>query len=199
MIEIIDNLLPKYYLEDLQDSLLNPKQAVWQLKTNLTDVEGVSDLGSYGLNLVLYQVLKDIGNVSVICNGYSGALSKALVCIVGEKIEELINNTVVPLRCRADLTFYNSDVYCHPIHTDMEDWEHISAIFYVDNSDGNTLIYDYDGKTLLKEIEPVKNRLVIFDGLLPHTGHSPSKHNTRLLINMNFLTRDLYDRWSNFI
>ena len=32
-----------------------------------------------------------------------------------------------------------------------------------------------------------ENRLLIFDGNLPHTGHSPSKNKFRILINMNLL------------
>ena len=73
-------------------------------------------------------------------------------------------------------------------------------------SDGNTVIYNekYDGEdgiystesirrsgitnklTIKKKIKPKENRLLIFEGLLIHKGHHPSKHNTRILLNSNF-------------
>ena len=42
-----------------------------------------------------------------------------------------------------------------------------------------------------EEIEPVSNRLLIFDGLFIHTGCTPSKNNRRILINSNFRYREL--------
>ena len=70
----------------------------------------------------------------------------------------------------------------------------VSAILYMNESDGSTLIYDkkvvnaddidhtkeYDIK---EAIDPVPNRLLVFDGHYVHTGHSPSKHKSRILLN----------------
>ena len=81
-----------------------------------------------------------------------------------------------------------------------------STIFYFNDSDGNTVIYNerYDGEngeysskaiqekgleeklTIQQEIEPKANRMVAFDGLYIHTGSVPAKHNTRVILNSNF-------------
>ena len=72
---------------------------------------------------------------------------------------------------------------------------HIATIFYLNDSDGNTVIYnekfekegDTDSElTIQREIEPKENRLVVFDGLYIHTGHVPTKHNNRVILNSNF-------------
>ena len=85
------------------------------------------------------------------------------------------------------MTVYCPESYQHERHVDMEE-ENTTCIFYLNTSDGNTSIYDRNGTTLLKEIEPIENRLVIFDGKYLHAGHSPSKNKNRVLINMNFVT-----------
>ena len=89
------------------------------------------------------------------------------------------------LRVRADMTLYNPDKHQHEYHTDF-DFPHTTAIFYVNTSDGNTVLKS-NGPANGLEVEPVENRLFIFNGLKSHTGHSPTKNKSRVLINMNFV------------
>ena len=83
------------------------------------------------------------------------------------------------------------DFYNIP-HVDLAT-PHKTLIYYVNDSDGDTLIFkeryygkaDYSAKTIEKTITPKANRAVIFDGLKYHTGSVPTKNN-RIIINMNF-------------
>ena len=97
-----------------------------------------------------------------------------------------------------------SDNKCHPHIDDVV--PHLATIYYFNDSDGNTVIYNerYDGEngeysskaiqekgleeklTIQQEIEPKANRMVAFDGLYIHTGSVPAKHNTRVILNSNF-------------
>ena len=91
--------------------------------------------------------------------------------------------------------------------------KNISVIFYVNDSDGDTIIYkekyqsegaslsdpSYTSlgkppnikpvipKTLTEEerVTPKANRLLLFNGEHWHTGQSPTKHSRRVLINFN--------------
>ena len=73
---------------------------------------------------------------------------------------------------------------------------HVATIFYLNDSDGNTVIFNerFEGSpeidesklTVQKEIEPKANRLLIFDGHYIHTGHVPAHHNNRVILNSNF-------------
>ncbi len=182
MIRIIDNLLTPSYLKDLQQHFLS-QNCEWYFNDNLTGDDSYYNIGSFGLVNKLHW------------NGYfSGTqtsfLIKALVFSALDEVKKVLKCEQEILRVRADMTLYNPLNHKHEIHTDFEE-EHTTAIFYLNNSDGNTIIFDREGKKLLKEIEPVENRLVIFDGLLMHTGHSPSKHKSRALINMNFIDPEL--------
>ena len=65
-----------------------------------------------------------------------------------------------------------------------------ATIFYVNDTDGDTIIYGQDRLEIKERVSPKANRLVIFDGDILHTGSSPTKHKTRILINSNFHMRN---------
>jgi hypothetical protein len=185
MIKIIDNLIPKSYLKDLQSHFLDNK-CEWYFNNNLTDDESHNSLGSIGFGMRLHWNGYFLSN-------FVGTVTRGLVFSAQESVEEFIEQPQQIVRVRADMTMYNPTNHRHELHTDFSE-EHMTAIFYMNTSDGNTLLFDRDGKELIHEVEPIENRLVIFDGLMQHTGHSPSKHKSRVLINMNFMTPELVNQ-----
>lgn len=173
---IIDNFLPKYYLKELQDYFLGDN-CEWHYSPNTTHYcPDDNELGSMGFSLNLYVD----GNYFPT---FSATLCRSLITASQEIAEDFSGHYVNPYRARADMTIYNPDKFKHSAHTDY-DFPHTTAIFYLNTSDGNTLLLNDD--KIIKEVEPVENRLFVFDGLTLHTGHSPSKHKQRVLINMNF-------------
>lgn len=84
-----------------------------------------------------------------------------------------------------------------PLHVDIFS-DHLVIIYYVCNSQARTIITDkkYDPLeikkhnlkasdfNIIKTVEPKQGRVVIFDGLLYHTGEQPHK-GIRSLINFN--------------
>jgi len=183
-IKVIDNLLPRRCLEDLQSHFLS-ENCEWFYNDNLTHDDSYDSLGSFGFNMRIHWNGNFIGN-------YSSTLLRSLVFTSQGEVERHLDREQRIVRVRADMTLYNSNNHRHELHTDFSH-EHTTAIFYMNTSDGNTLLFDRDGDKLLQEVEPIENRLVIFDGLLQHTGHSPSKHKSRVLINMNFMDPQLVD------
>lgn len=181
MYKIIDNFLPKYYLGEIVNHFTN-YNCLWHYNNSISmdTVNCLENLNSYGLSMSLY-------SYDGLGGSYESALTLALMLATLEEVENFNDNAQKLVRARADMTLYNPSEYQHEVHTDYVDLEHTTAIFYATTSDGNTLIYDKNKENLIVEIEPISNRLVIFDGLLPHTGHSPSKHKNRLLFNMNFV------------
>lgn len=188
MYNIIDNLLTESYLKDLQNYFLS-QQCEWNYNDNLTGDESYEVLGSFGFTMRLHWN-------QMFVNSYAGILSRALIFTALDKVIEITEKPHLVVRARADMTVYNPLNHCHELHTDYS-YEHRTAIFYLNTSDGNTLLYDRDGKELLTEVIPIENRLLVFDGLLQHTGHSPSNHKSRVLVNMNFMTPMLVDELNN--
>ena len=82
-------------------------------------------------------------------------------------------------------------------HIDRFD-PHIVFLYYVTDSDGHTIIYDYKSKNkddipyaeevnVLKKVKPKQGRVVVFDGLHWHTAEQPTK-DVRCIINFNIST-----------
>jgi hypothetical protein len=86
------------------------------------------------------------------------------------------------------------------IHIDRYE-PHISMIYYINDSDGDTKFYklndgnilecmkyiqkeEYNRFTQIKSISPKKGKVVVFDGLIPHQSTYPKKGN-RYVINFN--------------
>ncbi|MEO7387726.1 MAG: 2OG-Fe(II) oxygenase [Gammaproteobacteria bacterium] len=68
-----------------------------------------------------------------------------------------------------------------PFHVDRVD-PHYTVIYYVNESDGATLIQSGQGQIL---VEPRKGRIVLFSGALKHANYLPAR-GSRCVINFNF-------------
>ena len=69
------------------------------------------------------------------------------------------------------------------IHVDLDE-EHYVCLYYINDTDGDTIIFDDDRKEI-QRITPKKGRIVFFDGSLEHCSSKPSK-TTRAVINVDF-------------
>ena len=68
----------------------------------------------------------------------------------------------------------------------MVDEDHLVALYYVCNSDGDTIIYNERERssnyTIKEKVTPKKGRIVLFDGRLYHTAEQPI-NTTRCIVN----------------
>ena len=108
---------------------------------------------------------------------------------------DVVNNDFI-IRSRGDMTMYTHQLFEHDPHIDFS-FPNISTVYYVNDSDGDTIFYNEKAKqyddikafSKLNEVErvsPKANRLVVFEGDTIHTGSSPNKHKNRIIINSNF-------------
>lgn len=102
------------------------------------------------------------------------------------------------LRVKINLTLDHrnttADTYSIP-HVDMKDIEnYITALYYINDSDGDTVIFNerpgHTGPLTVKQrVTPKQGRMVIFDGTLYHSGNNPSTNIPRLNVNINFIKK----------
>lgn len=101
----------------------------------------------------------------------------------------------VNLQLQGDHT--NKDKYNVP-HIDFGAYSgrtHYTSIYYINNSDGDTYIFNekfHDKKenielTIKKKIPPKKGRLIIFRGDSFHAGSTPTQSKFRMVCNYNFI------------
>jgi hypothetical protein len=85
----------------------------------------------------------------------------------------------------------------NPPHVDYNYFPHKTLILYLNDSDGDTYFFNesFDGITPIQEVKftvkdrvsPKANRAILFDGYQYHAGSNPLQHDTRVLINMNYV------------
>ena len=100
------------------------------------------------------------------------------------------------LRFKINLTLPTKDttIHTHSIpHVDFDtlDANLITAIYYINDSDGDTIIFNerygssIESLTVKKRITPKRGRLVVFDSGYYHAGNNPSTNTPRLTANIN--------------
>ena len=199
-IKIIDNFLDKEYFDKIQ-SHIESGHFPWNYMDNITTYAGSNKIKDPGLCRIydhLYDgsnKIKDLGLYGFnryIINPHDKPHDLGVFNHLIYEMMRVIGLNI--FRSRLDMTVNRENSIVLDPHVDVL-YPHISSILYINDSDGNTIIYnqkynDYDKfnqqLTVQKEIEPRANRLLIFDGMYIHTGCTPSKHNRRILINSNF-------------
>lgn len=107
-----------------------------------------------------------------------------------EKYE--INNKKI-VRAKSNLTTITKEKKPSWPHIDSKN-KHYVFLYYVNDSDGNTIIYNQkfidkqykqEDLTIFKEISPKAGSAIMFNGEYFHTYYSPKINNIRCVINMN--------------
>ena len=73
--------------------------------------------------------------------------------------------------------------------------EHFTCLYYINDSDGPTVVFNEKTKsekyTIKYECHPEKNKLFVFDGKHYHASSCPKHHDARLAITINIIQRKL--------
>ena len=92
------------------------------------------------------------------------------------------------MRVKVNLNTQNSvatkDNFLEP-HIDNEKVNHLSMIYYVNKSDGDTFIFDKD-LNIVKRVNPLPGRLLLMKGHIIHSAGYPINTLHRIVINFNF-------------
>jgi len=91
------------------------------------------------------------------------------------------------IRIRAGMFIQDQTKHPHNPHVDFH-YEHTTMLYYVNDSDGPTKLYNQDKTKVIKEVQPKKGRVLFFDGLTYHASSSPKNHPSRIVLNYNFST-----------
>jgi hypothetical protein len=86
------------------------------------------------------------------------------------------------IRMKVNLLLNNKADTFNTIHTDY-DLEHLSLLYYVNDSDGDTFLFD--GNIVIKTVSPKKGRILLFDGKYKHASSNPIHSKYRSVININ--------------
>jgi hypothetical protein len=170
---IIKDLLPQSYKKEIQDALLGD---VFPYYLNKNIVPNVKESSSQFTH-TLYR------DGQVESNAFN--LIKPMIYFIEDKTNtafKKIERIKVNLRAKTI-----NDNYELNIHTDMEQDNYKSFLYYVNDSDGDTLFFDENNK-ITNSITPKENSGIFFDSNIKHTSQAPIKNDYRVVINFIFET-----------
>ena len=191
-VNVLDNIIPKSFADEIEKTLTGPNFS-WTL---------IDDLGlnTYGAN----KKMKDLGKPHKIYYGFNHqflVMGGKIVCPTYHLIKSIpyfalkslgIEDEMVILRARSNIHLPNlltKEGDHEGIHVDIPTQKHFVCLYYVNDSDGDTLIFskkrngnDYGEVT--QRVAPKKGRVIIFNGNIFHCGTLP-KENVRIVINFN--------------
>jgi len=84
------------------------------------------------------------------------------------------------VRIKINMTLKTDKIITYGFHTDFNDKNMKTGIFYVNTNNGKTIFKNG------KEVDSVKNRMVIFPSNLEHAGTSNTDTENRIVINFNW-------------
>jgi hypothetical protein len=104
------------------------------------------------------------------------------------KVVDILDGDYFVAKCKVNMNL--ADVRFegkyHTPHIDNGFENQVTAIYYVNDSDGDTFFFDDSGK-ITKRVTPKKGTLVMWKGKVFHAKSSPIKTTSRVVININLL------------
>ena len=192
MIKVIDNFLPKKYVNDIEKLFLKPKEhttseIAWFYNdyTASKDKDYLEKIKNNKHFFDSFQFTHIFYNMGKETSAHFGKIVKILedTKIQWKSIERTKANLTTPLPNSkpGDITVPHQDI--KPNSDYYKNKKAISIIYYVHNTDGDTIFYDDECKKIIKKVSPKKGRAVIFDSLIFHSYKRPMKSDKRVVIN----------------
>lgn len=180
MIQIIDDVLPQSYADEIQSFIFQTMNFDWYMLEDITytNTPHFANLSEQD---------KTIGFThSLLMEGQESRYFNLFKIIPHSAIQKsTITNSFQYLKARCFLQLPSLEAKHNNVHVDMPG-PHLVCLYYINDSDGDTLLFDKDYKTVIQSVTPKKNRAVLFDGSIPHCSSSPTI-GKRCVVNFNIL------------
>jgi len=172
------NILSKEVFNTMNKSIFS-NEFPWYFLSDSAFKEKFLKKEEIGINYAWSHLLFDFEKGGINSNFYHSFYYPIIFIL--EKFNFKIENL---LRIRIGLTATIGKPVINKPHIDW-DFPHESIIFYFNNSDGNTVFYNKDKKSVVKEITPIENMAVGFDGHIFHSSSKPVNTQRRIIMNIN--------------
>lgn len=185
---VIDDVITLELQNKFHDMVLNSPN--WRFIKDMSYANFQMKYPSYGFN----QMFKDPyeGIVSTLYEQVSLPIAYAIANKTGLNLNNIYFNRAF-LQVPLDHRFIKEH---NGIHIDIPQ-EHYACVYYMNDSDGDTIVYDQTMHNTVagsknvklkehKRVTPKKGRVVLFDGARYHCSSQP-RNNYRCIINFDFI------------
>jgi hypothetical protein len=195
MIHIIDNLISTSFQEEIKNTLLG-HSFPWYFAEDITFGKSLIEAENLGQPHPAHAHLF-CRNKNPTSNYFD--LIMPLAHIGSSEVNFKFNEVV---QCRSFLQYPLNNTFLKKqvdrLHIDLP-YDHLVVLYYVVDSDGDTLIVDktregnieeyhhnIEDYNIIQRVKPKRGRAVIFDGKYYHTAEQPTQH-MRCIINFNII------------
>lgn len=193
---IKDDALPTSLFNKIQSTILDYSNMAWYYTTHTAYCADQVDCQDIYQGSFFHLFLENKRH-----NSYLSQSLETAMIFAAQDIGIEVNNV---MRIRGGFIPVTPHPVTHNPHVDMEANTRHTALLYMNESDGDTVIYNetydtncgmpsYDYYKSIKDnisvaltVSPKPNRLVIFDSNRYHASTSPIAHANRIVINFNF-------------
>ena len=172
MIETIDNIISKSHQDELLD-IVTDASFDWHYLEDVThEIEDGTRNNTPGfINLLVND------------NGKQRSGKEHMFTAPLDEYLNRTNQKIVALhRMRLGFLLNNSTYDHNNKHVDYT-FPHKVALYYLNDSDGDTILWDDEVET---RVTPRKGRMCVFDGAIPHASSCPKEYSTRIVLTYNF-------------
>lgn len=190
-IKYFDNLLPQGYADQIEADLMS-REFPWHYINDVTNE-------SYGNNAGFVHVIYEHEGIASSWYPFIKPLVYSIAEANGKPLKHLY-------RIRVGCLLPSNRIGSNSPHLDLL-WPHYTACYYVNNSDGNTVLFDQTKEnvgpvlnditlrnytdetqfTIAGESVPHKNSVCLFDGFRFHASTNPKQTDRRLVITVNYI------------
>ena len=191
-IYVFDNFIDIQYQEDIKNILIGDyqykeKNFPWYYTSDITSGDDHDDSqhrAALGHDYVIIDDEYDTTGQRVSIFHYLFLPMLKNVC---QKMK-IKNINVLQGRSFLQFPLNLKDITIDTPHIDLDYRKHLVALYYVCDSDGDTVIYnerkESKSYTIKQKVTPKQGRMVLFDGSLYHTAQQPL-NNVRCIVNYN--------------
>jgi hypothetical protein len=179
--QVIDNVLPQSYADELEQFVLESINFDWYF------IPDIAHTKTPEFNTLKEEDKKPGFTHSLLMDNQESRFFNLFKIIPHLAIQKSIDPryNYYYMKARAFFQLPSIGIQHNNIHIDAVT-PHIVCLYYVNDSDGDTSLFDNDRKTVIQSITPKKNRVVLFDGSIPHSSGYPQK-SKRCVINFNLI------------
>lgn len=191
--QIVKNAFPDIVFYQLQCSILDDMFPWYYGRHSNINTKIQNNLFLYGWQhtVKISDEIPNLGILELIQPAFATSLAT-----IGQKLKDI-------LRIRVVLNTVTDKPYTVGAHVDYEQ-KHMTALLYINDSDGPTIIYNerylpltgigsadtirsiQHTLTIKNKIEPIANTMVTFNGLHYHSGTTPVSTARRIVLNINY-------------
>lgn len=171
-IQIIENLLDKDALQNLNDVLLG-RNFPFYWHDDIDEETTNSNSSNFGFSHELFNCRKDSASPHL----------PAFDAMMISAVKKLGVEFLQLLRMRVVLLTNTGKSHENRKHTDLGDSDYSTFVFYPHETDGDFFIYENGDKI---RIPIAQNMCIFMKTPIPHHGSMPITHSRRIVVNVNF-------------